>query len=94
MVLSQTEAEQLNALRELLIQSERHPQGPSAWEKMTKINKSIGLNSLGFTGSILELCQTWEDALTDPSLDNLGDLLYTSFAKPFVNLGSFFEGLF
>jgi len=90
--MSMTEADQLNAMRELLLQSERHPQGPGFWEKAKAVNKVAGDNA--FTKSLLEMSQGFEDLLTARNLDDFGDALYDIVAKPWVNVGRFFEGLF
>ena len=90
--MSKVEADQLNAMRELLIQSEKNPQAPPFWEKTKKVNEAVGGGA--FVNSILETCQAWEVALTDPSLGSLSDALYVTVAKPWVDIGTFFEGLF
>lgn len=97
--LSETEADQLNAMRTLLIQSETK-QNVSVWSKIKRVNDSIasmpGFSSLG------SVVDRYGPMLDDPSIATVG-MFVASIASLFTPLSlyglatdtaEFFEGLF
>ena len=99
MTLSQTEADQLNAMRTLLVQSETR-QNVSVWNKVKMVNDSIasmpGLAGLGWT------VERYGQMLDDPSVVTAAIFVATVLGQftPFAlygtltDIGEFFEGFF